>query len=224
MVSARSHRVSRVPWYSGSCRVSSGFGYGALTLSGRLFQSRSPAVTESLMQSEPRDARITVWALPRSLAATYGIDVSFSSSGYLDVSVPRVPLYKLCIYLYISMVFMDGFPHSDIGGSQNICFSPPLFAAYHVLLRLPVPRHPPCALFCLTISTYSVMSDGLFNLSIALVCFCYSLKNNRFDVLIFHQFIFSMQFSRNNSLVSRPVEITRFELVTPCLQGRCSPN
>ena len=42
------------------------------------------------------------------------------------------------------------------------------------------------------------MSDGLFNLSIALVCFCYSLKNNRFDVLIFHQFIFSMQFSRNN--------------------------
>ena len=97
------------------------------------------------------------------------------------------------------MVFMDGFPHSDIGGSQNICFSPPLFAAYHVLLRLPVPRHPPCALFCLTISTYSVMSDGLFNLSIALVCFCYSLKNNRFDVLIFHQFIFSMQFSRNNS-------------------------
>ena len=103
------------------------------------------------------------------------LTVSFSSSGYLDVSVPRVPLYKLCIYLYISMVFMDGFPHSDISGSQNICFSPPLFAAYHVLLRLPVPRHPPCALFCLTISTYSVMSDGLFNLSIALVCFCYSL-------------------------------------------------
>ena len=109
MVSARSHRVSRVPWYSGSCRVSSGFGYGALTLSGRLFQSRSPAVTESLMQSEPRDARITVWALPRSLAATYGIDVSFSSSGYLDVSVPRVPSHtlesliahkQLQIYLY----------------------------------------------------------------------------------------------------------------------------
>ena len=77
MVSARSHRVSRVPWYSGSCRVSSGFGYGALTLSGRLFQSRSPVVAKSLMQSEPRDARITVWALPRSLAATYGIECFF---------------------------------------------------------------------------------------------------------------------------------------------------
>ena len=31
-----------------------------------------------------------VWAGPRSLAATEGIAVAFSSSGYLDVSVPRV--------------------------------------------------------------------------------------------------------------------------------------
>ena len=32
----------------------------------------------------------TVWALPISLAATPGISFDFSSSGYLDVSVPRV--------------------------------------------------------------------------------------------------------------------------------------
>ena len=31
-----------------------------------------------------------VWAVPRSLAATQGITVVFFSSGYLDVSVPRV--------------------------------------------------------------------------------------------------------------------------------------
>ena len=154
MVSAHSHRVSRVPWYSGSCQVSFNFGYGALTLSGRLFQSRSPAVTESLMQSEPRDARITVWALPRSLAATYGIDVSFSSSGYLDVSVPRVPSVKLCIGLTVLKVLLSGFPHSDIHGSKDICSSPWLFAAYHVLHRLSVPRHPPCALYSLTIHQY----------------------------------------------------------------------
>ena len=150
MVSARSHRVSRVPWYSGSCRVSPGFGYGALTLSGRLFQSRSPAVTESLMQSEPRDARITVWALPRSLAATYGIDVSFSSSGYLDVSVHRVPSVWLWIHHTVAEGFSAGFPHSDISGSMDICSSPKLFAAYHVFHRLLVPRHPPCALISLT--------------------------------------------------------------------------
>ena len=31
-----------------------------------------------------------VWAVPRSLATTCGITLVFSSSGYLDVSVPRV--------------------------------------------------------------------------------------------------------------------------------------
>ncbi len=34
----------------------------------------------------------TVWASPRSLAATYGVSIDFSSFGYLDVSVPRVRL------------------------------------------------------------------------------------------------------------------------------------
>ena len=38
-----------------------------------------------------------VWALPLSLAATQGIDVSFSSSGYLDVSVQAVPSVYLCV-------------------------------------------------------------------------------------------------------------------------------
>ncbi len=39
-----------------------------------------------------------------------------------------------------------GFPHSGIAGSQLACSSPTLFAAYHALPRLSVPRHPPCAL------------------------------------------------------------------------------
>ena len=42
-----------------------------------------------------------------------------------------------------------GFPHSDIHGSQPACGSPWLFAACHVLHRLPAPRHPPCALTAL---------------------------------------------------------------------------
>ena len=48
-------------------------------------------------QSEPHGARTVVWALPRSLAATCGIVITFSSSGYLDVSVHRVPSACLCI-------------------------------------------------------------------------------------------------------------------------------
>ena len=43
----------------------------------------------------------------------------------------------------------EGFPHSDICGSQAICASPQLFAAYRVLLRLLMPRHSPCALLSL---------------------------------------------------------------------------
>src|SRR5690606_35933502 len=35
-----------------------------------------------------------VWAPPLSLATTHGITVVFSSSGYLDVSVPRVSLRR----------------------------------------------------------------------------------------------------------------------------------
>ena len=76
--------------------------------------------------------------------------VVFSSSGYLDVSVHRVPCLKLCIYLRSTGVFPAGFPHSDICGSMCICHSPQLFAAYHVFLRLLVPRHPPCALIRFT--------------------------------------------------------------------------
>ena len=136
--------------YSGSCHVSSLFTYGAFTLYGWLSQNHSVKVAESILQSEPHGARTMVWALPRSLAATYGIDVSFSSSGYLDVSVHRVPLHTLWIGVWIHAVCACGFPHSEICGSRDICSSPQLIAAYHVFLRLLVPRHPPCALSSLT--------------------------------------------------------------------------
>ena len=150
MVPAHSIKVSRVSMYSGYRLVSSSFAYGAFTLSGWLSQNHSARITESIMRSEPRYARTPVWPLSRSLAATYEIDVSFSSSPYLDVSVQAVPLHTLWIGVWMHTVFVCGFPHSDIHGSMVICTSPWLFAAYHVFLRLLVPRHPPCALFCLT--------------------------------------------------------------------------
>ena len=97
----------------------------------------------------PRDKSL-VWALPRSLAATCGIDFSFSSSGYLDVSVHRVPSAWLWIRHTVPRVLRGGLPHSDICGSLCICHSPQLFAAYHVFHRLSVPRHSPCALYSFT--------------------------------------------------------------------------
>ena len=115
-----------------------------------VFPGPFPCPCASRPQSEPQNARALVWALPVSLAATPRIDVSFSSSGYLDVSVHRVPLHTLWIQIWIHGVSPCGFPHSDIRGSLDICSSPRLFAAYHVFHRLSVPRHPPCALSCLT--------------------------------------------------------------------------
>ena len=151
MVPACSHKVSRVSWYSGYRHVSSSFMYGAFTLFGRLSQNLSIKLTESIPRSEPRHARTPVWPLSISLAATLEIDkFSFSSSPYLDVSVQAVPFHTLWIGVWMHEVCSCGFPHSDICGSVDICSSPQLFAAYHVFLRLLVPRHPPCALFCLT--------------------------------------------------------------------------
>ena len=141
MVPASSVKVPRVSTYSGSRLVNFPFAYGAFTLSGRLSQNRSARIVESITRSEPRDARIPVWALSISLAATLEIDVSFSSSGYLDVSVHRVPSAYLWIQYAVTEVFSD------------ICSSPKLFAAYHVFHRLLVPRHPPYALSCMTNST-----------------------------------------------------------------------
>ena len=150
MVPARSIKVSRVSIYSGYYHVTLVFAYGAFTLSGRLSQNLSARIVESIMRSEPQNARALVWPLSISLAATLEIDVSFFSSPYLDVSVQAVPLLTLCIGVRMTGVLPAGFPHSEISGSKAICASPKLIAAYHVFLRLLVPRHPPCALIRLT--------------------------------------------------------------------------
>ena len=93
-----------------------------------------------------------VWPLPRSLATTSGISVDFSSSPYLDVSVQAVPHVHLCIQCTLTEYCSAGFPHSEISGSKPMCGSPKLIAACHVLLRLLMPRHSPCALLRLTSS------------------------------------------------------------------------
>ena len=77
MVPACSIKVSRVSMYSGYRLVSFPFAYGAFTLSGRLSQNLSARITESIMRSEPRCARTTVWPLSISLAATLEITCCF---------------------------------------------------------------------------------------------------------------------------------------------------
>ena len=163
MVPPASHKVSRVSWYSGSCQPLINFAYGIFTLSDQISQNCSAIDSSTLCSPQPRGARTTVWALSISLAATLEIDkFSFSSSGYLDVSVPRVPHVQLWIHYMLTEVSSAGFPHSDISGSMDICSSPKLFAAYHVFHRLLVPRHPPCALTTLTVAGTIESLDSLF--------------------------------------------------------------
>ena len=94
-------------------------------------RSGSHASTMSASYYPGRAVTPPVWAPPRSLAATWGITFVFSSSGYLDVSVPRV-----CPRIAGIWIAPDGLSHSEIPGSMVICTSPELIAAYHVLLRL----------------------------------------------------------------------------------------
>ena len=98
----------------------------------------------------PKVFLLLVWPLPRSLATTSGISVDFFSSPYLDVSVQAVPYVYLCVQYTLTDLHLPGCPirkSSDITSAYD---SPKLIAVNHVLHRLPVPRHSPCALCSLT--------------------------------------------------------------------------
>ena len=129
------------------------FAYGSVTLFGASFHRLPLHLTRrrAAGPTTPGAATSTapVWALARSLATTCAIIVIFSSSGYLDVSVPRVrpPRQTWC-----GGIAPAGFPHSDIRGSQGICPSPRLFAACHVLRRLREPQASPMRPFILSLS------------------------------------------------------------------------
>ena len=109
MVLPASHRISRVPQYSGTgSKRLMYFVNGAITHYGQTFQTVrlcTNLVTPRVIPNRPHNPSTTevilVWALPRSLATTYGITIVFFSWGYLDVSVPPVRLMQLCIHCMI---------------------------------------------------------------------------------------------------------------------------
>ena len=86
-----SRRITRVLRYSGTGSRFDPFAYEDFTLFVCAFQRYSAKVYSLYAGPQPQKACSLVWAASLSLAATQEIDVSFFSSGYLDVSVPRVP-------------------------------------------------------------------------------------------------------------------------------------
>ena len=89
-----------------------------------LFRFRSPLLSESRLFSFPPGTEM--------------------------VHFPGFARTRLCIHRAVVRFCRTGFPHSVIPGSMPACGSPRLIAAYHVLHRLLLPRHPPCALSSLT--------------------------------------------------------------------------
>ena len=74
-----------------------------------VFHSTLPQLCRS---ATPQSRSSAVWAFPRSLAATKGISVDFFSSGYLDVSLHRVPsvhLWIQCTVIRLSPYWVSPF-------------------------------------------------------------------------------------------------------------------
>ena len=97
----------------------------------------------------------------------------------------RFPTYAYLIQRRLTEYCSAGFPHSDISGSTVICTSPKLFAACHVLHRLLMPRHSPCALSSLTLlsvcterSRSGSQAFELCRLRVLRNCLCYPSKSS----------------------------------------------
>ena len=143
MVPADSRRIPRAPRYSGAAwRSDLHFAYGAVTLYGQAFLPVPLCITSRTVggPTTPGDAR-DVPGLGSCAFARHYLRNRFYFL-FLRVlrcfSSPGSPRAWLGVG-----IAPDGFPHSDIRGSQGICPSPRLFAAYHVLLRLREPQASP---------------------------------------------------------------------------------
>ena len=147
---ARGFTCPALLWESGT-RCLRLFGYGALTLFRRPSQAvplrgrfmtaaeggAAPSRARPATPARKRPHAVTrapVWAGPVSLAATPGISVDFSSSGYLDVSVPPVASWPPYLIQAAGSGALPplGSPIRESRGSKAVCASP---AAYRSLPR-----------------------------------------------------------------------------------------
>ena len=126
------------------------------------------------------------------------------------------PSYGYLIHRTIPEYCSGVLPHSEISGSALICSSPKLFAACHVLHRLLMPRHSPCALFSLTYLRLFLLTSSLelcrLNRSFTQNCIYPIFEKLKFHICFFRCdlfqdralcclaffIFFSVQFSRCN--------------------------
>ena len=119
------------------------FVYGILTFYDAPFQSASTTLSLALTGRPstpvpPKRRRFGLFRVRSPLLA----------ESWLFSFPAGTEMFQFSAFAYRFAVcrLLGGLPHSDICGSLDICSLPQLFAAYHVLLRLREPRHPPFAL------------------------------------------------------------------------------
>ena len=144
MVDPDSDRVSRAPPYSGYCRRPDCFGYAAFTLSDAPSQKlllHSGFLLTLYAVLQPRLCGLG-YSPVRSPLLGESLLISFPELLRWFTSLSVTPVHYVFMHSGNSIA-TTGLLHSDIRGSQDMCSFPRLFAAYHVLLRLTAPRHPP---------------------------------------------------------------------------------
>lgn len=160
MVLPASHRTPRIPCYSGYL-----FAYYQLSHTGlspsMIGLSRTFLLTSSnatLRSYNPIPLRVWFGLLRfRSPLLTESLLISF------PVGTKMFQFPTLASFSGWPDITLVGFPHSEIAGSTPCCSSPTLIAAFHALLRLLVPRHPPLALSPLTFLTLVLLPVTYIN-------------------------------------------------------------
>ena len=146
--------VCRPTWDAARLRL--GFGYGAFALSGAPFQALLlPSFLATSRSRNPKEQApwFGLLRVRSPLLAQSRCLISFPP-GTEMFHFPGFRPSGLCVQPEVTVSSTAGLLHSDILGSMRVCHSPRLFAAYHVLRRLAMPRHPPCALSRLIVTSF----------------------------------------------------------------------
>ena len=168
---------------------------------------------------------------PLSLAATYGIS---GGSLLFLISFPVLLRWFTSHSFAPQTYFIQsrgdgisaaGLPHSAVRGSPDMCSYPRLFAAYHGLLRLTAPRHPPQTYIRLTIlslpppASPCTLPVSPYTLHPRLLRFVLP-PCTPFSVPV--SLPLSCQRSSPTYLSRRTMGLIRVELMTPSLSEKCS--
>ena len=202
------------------------FAYGTLTLYGASSHTLQLALRITCDVRTPQILLPMVWPAPISLATTFGISVDVFSSPYLDVSVQAVPRVRLFYSTHAAWAFpmrVSPFGYPRINAHLQL---PAAFRSLSRPSSAPDAKAFPLRSFQLDLSSLVPCSNYVGNLYLrnwlhfrAYPSFTEKPSNllKRFPICCL---LFFSLYSVFNVLM---VEMNRFELSTPCLQGRCSP-